>query len=175
MLKRKLFKLNFAGVGKCAKRGSPDERGNGWVGRGQRQEPGLSWDLVSFLFSLISICIFCICLKLSLSWMKIVLGTRLSLSLSKKFPQKIFAFVFGSVEARARSDVFLCLCICLLFWICAFICLCICNYLRFCYIWCCIFALCERPLFANPSLFCDDIHWKKRSWLGEGSMEFEEN
>jgi len=32
-------------------------------------------------------------------------------------------------------------------------------------IWCCIFALCERPLFANPSLFCDYIHWKKRSWL----------
>ena len=44
------FKFYVTGVGKCAKRSSPDERGDGWVGRGKRQEPGFSLPL-SFLQS----------------------------------------------------------------------------------------------------------------------------
>ena len=50
MLNQKHLSLNFAGVGKCAKRGRPDERGDGWSGGGQRQEPGLSSNL-SFAFA----------------------------------------------------------------------------------------------------------------------------
>ena len=35
------------------------------------------------------------------------------------------------------------------------------------------FLLCVRGLYLLIPR--DDIHWKKRSWLQEGSMEFEEN